>query len=210
MTLVYILCPVICLTVCLPLMYRAKGRKLSILFKTLGTVCALILALTGAIPKGGAGWWCAGALALCAAADAMLEIHFLSGMGLFIGGHACYCAWYLRLAPVSAVHGIVFAALLLLAATLLYRWRDSLGKWRLPFAFYAAVLCLMGGLATGTGLALGDIPGLTMTLGGLLFILSDVMVAKNILTPMPRLFGCSAMVVYYTAQLLLGLTGALL
>lgn len=203
--LLYWVCPALCFFVCLPLLYRLKKRSkaLSITFKTLGTCCALVLALYGVFTGRGANWLCAAALAFGTAADAMLEIRFFPGMMLFALGHVCSCIWFVCLCPPSGVHAWAVLALLAVAAGLLFAWRRLLGKLMLPFAGYAAMLCLMAGLAVGTGWTLGNIGGLLLALGGLLFLVSDIMVARGLIKRMSLRFDCIAMIVYDSAQLLL-------
>ncbi|MBQ7850675.1 MAG: hypothetical protein IJ343_13200, partial [Clostridia bacterium] len=118
-------------------------------------------------------------------------------------GHVCSCIWFVCLCPPSDVHAWAVLALLAVAAGLLFAWRRLLGKLMLPFAGYAAMLCLMAGLAVGTGWTLGNIGGLLLALGGLLFLVSDIMVARGLIKRMSLRFDCIAMIVYDSAQLLL-------
>lgn len=207
-----ILCTIACMAVCLPLSYTLKKRcrSAAIFFKALGTVCAALIALGGAVAHGGAAWLCVAALLLCAAADAALEIRFLSGMMLFAAGHVCYCLWYLHLGPVGVTHLLIFLMLLGLAITLLMLWRKSLGRWLIPFSAYSVVLCLMGALSAGTGLILGQLSGLLLMLGGLMFVFSDVMVCRNLTHPTPLWLDVVSMAIYYGAQLLLGISCTLM
>lgn len=202
------LCAGVCLLLCLPMMYllRKRSRKLSIAFKTLGTVMAALPALQGASVNGGAAWWCFAALMLCAAADAALEIRFLTGIILFALGHVCYCIWLAAMAPLGTVHLMVLPALLTLSALLLLRWRKRLGKWFRPFAGYSIMLSLMGALAVGAGFSLGGAAGLLLVSGGLLFVISDILVARSFVHRPPLWLNVAAMGIYYAAQLLLGLS----
>lgn len=212
MIALYILLPALCLGVCLPMFFRERGKRrgLSLMWKALGTCCALGLALTGAIPAGGASWLCAGALLLCAAADVLLDLNFLIGMGVFLAGHLCYIAWYLRLVPADALHLALVGLLSVAAAATLSHFAPLMRGKRIPFGVYAAVLCVMGGFGLAAGLTLATSAGWLIAGGALLFVVSDGMVCKEVLSPVSRAFDWTAMTVYYAGQLMLGLGCALL
>ena len=169
----------------------------------------LALALAGALRAGGPAWLCAAALCLCACADVLLEMNFLLGMVVFMGGHGCYIAWFLTRGALGATHLWAFAALLATASLLLWHWSGQLKGRLLPFALYATVLCVMGGCGIATGLSAGTAAGLMMAAGALCFALSDAMVCRGVLGPVTRPFDYGTMILYDSAQLLLGLSCAL-
>lgn len=189
---------------------RCKARKLSVqsqCWKAMGTLCALVLALGGAIPLGGSRWLGAGALLLCAIADVMLERKFYVGMGFFMGGHLCYIAWFLQRQPLGRLQIIVFAVLLAAAVCLILKLRSLLKEKLVPYSAYAAVLITM--CACGVSCAAGGMAGILTAIGAVLFVISDMMVCWGTLKSTSIPFDWTTMVLYYTAQLCLG-TGVLL
>ena len=106
--------PVLCLLVCLPLFMHYKQilrYQLAALYKSTGTLCAMIPALVAAIRLDPRCYICVAALGIYAVADYLLEFHTLLGAGFFIAGHVCYIAFFLQLFPVSAIHLICLAVL---------------------------------------------------------------------------------------------------
>lgn len=202
---------VLCLGTCLPLFmhFKVLNPPLSLLWKALGTACALSLALMGALFGGGTRWMCVAALAFCVAADILLDINFLVGMGLFIGGHVCYTAWFMGRMPLGMAQLAAFAVLILFAGRLLMRWSGLMQGRMLPFAVYAVILCLMGACGISC-LMEGSAAGFLAAAGAALFVISDTMVCKEVLMPVSRTFDWAAMAIYYGAQLCLGASCLLL
>ena len=107
--------PLLCLGVCLPMfMYYKSAAKYSLaaMYKSAGTLCALIPALVAAIRLDPHCWICAAGILLCAVGDYLLEFSTLLGGGFFLAGHICYIAFLIHLFPVSAVHIICLAVFL--------------------------------------------------------------------------------------------------
>ena len=200
----------IALWLCLPMFLKMKvlHPKQGLMWKGLGTTCALALAVAGASLAGGDRWLCVAALALCVAADVLLEIQFFAGMGMFIAGHVCYIAWFLRRAPLGMAQLVIFAALLLCASVLLIRWSKSIGTRMAPFTTYAMILSMMG--ACGIACVTGGLPGVLTACGAAMFAVSDGMVCKEVLMPVSKMFDRNAMILYYAAQLCFGATALLM
>ena len=205
-------CALVCLGVCLPLFFHYKTQRhaLGAGFKGLGTLCALVPALISALKLNPVGWVFTAALALHAAGDVLLEYQFVPGMGCFLLGHICYIAAFLRLFPLTAAHLICTLALGAGCFWLLSRQKARIGKNMLPFACYAAVLCLSGGCAIAGGGSAGTVQGLMIALGGALFLFSDGLLFRNLLDPRGRGAELTIMITYYCAQLLLGCSCLLL
>ncbi|CAM5489511.1 lysoplasmalogenase [Streptomyces diastaticus] len=127
---------------------------------------------------------------------------FLLGMGSFAVGHLCYLRLFARYGTVprrALPLGAAYAAALVLLVALL--WPDLPAGLRLPVAGYSLLLTTMafGALRLGAATAAG----------GLLFLLSDALIAMNIAewhTPAPHDFW--VMSTYLAAQYLL-VTGVL-
>ncbi|MEU6357410.1 lysoplasmalogenase [Streptomyces sp. NPDC047072] len=134
---------------------------------------------------------------------------FLAGMASFAAGHVCYVVLFRRhgpprarartLAPVPAITAVYATALVTTVALL---WPDLPPDLRVPVAAYSTLLTAMAyTAATRTGL----VPGL----GGVLFLLSDTLIATGVADwpqlPRPDLW---IMLTYIAAQFLL-VTGTL-
>ncbi|HZY04937.1 MAG TPA: lysoplasmalogenase [Anaeromyxobacteraceae bacterium] len=120
---------------------------------------------------------------------------FLAGLTAFLLAHLAYAVAFRPLASPSP-----WAAAAILAATaLVLRWLwPHLGRMRLPVIAYCAVIGLMLWLALGV-----DRP--EIRLGGLLFWLSDLLVARHRFVraePRNRLVGLP---LYYAGQYLIAL-----
>ena len=197
-----ILWPLLSLGVFLPLtkLLQKQHPHLSAVFKMLATLCAAGLALSGGLPEN--GWLCLAALLLCAAADGLLCVHFVAGMAVFAAGHIAYMAWFLTREGFTWLSAALFPPLLAMGFGLLWHWHGRLGRLRLPMYAYAVILSAMGALGIPCG-------GLT-ALAACLFILSDMMVCRQVVMPVSVTFDVSALAIYYAAQLLFGAACALL
>lgn len=202
--LLIVIAAALAMGLCLPMFMRVKPLRTPqrLMWKGLGTTCGLVLALVGAAQGGGSRWLCVAGLALCVAADIMLELRFMVGMGLFIGGHLCYITWFLRRSAFGRVQIITFAVLLLIAVYLLIRWSPLIGRRMIPFTIYALILCTMG--ACGVGCIRGTLPGMLTALGAVMFVISDAMVCRGVIARVPRSLDWAAMILYYAAQLCFG------
>lgn len=198
----YILWPLLSLGVFLPMtkLLQKQRPRLSAVCKMLATLCAAALAFSGGPSEG--GWLCVAALLLCAAADGLLCVHFVAGMAVFAAGHVAYMAWFLTWQGLTWLSAVIFPLLLALGFGLLWHWRDRLGKLALPMCAYAVILSAMGALGIPCG-------GLA-ALAACLFVLSDIMVCRQVVMPVSLAFDVSALGIYYAAQLLFGAACALL
>ncbi len=199
-------CAAVSLLICMPLYLHYKPIRLSlaVCFKALGTVCALVCALIAALKLDPLYWAAAGALALHSAADVVLEYQFLAGAGLFLLGHICYIALFLRLFPLTAAMPVCLVIFLGLLFFLLYKNRSLVGKNMVPCAVYGAVLSLMASLSIAGGASAASAGGLMAAVGAALFVFSDGLIFRALLRPdLPRP-DLLIMLTYYAAQLLLG------
>ena len=198
--------PVLCLLVCLPLFMfykRSLQYALGAMFKTAGTLCALIPALVAAIRLDPRCWICVAALLLHGAADYAIEFNLFVGAGFFMAGHICYTAFFTKVFPVSVLHLVSLVCLLGLSAFILMRWRKELGK-KLPMgAVYCTVLSVMCACAVGCFSA-ASLQGILIACGGAFFFISDSMICRRIVAPASRTLDWAIMLTYYIAQLLFG------
>ncbi|TJZ51189.1 lysoplasmalogenase [Streptomyces piniterrae] len=123
----------------------------------------------------------AGALLFGCGGDTLLQIGgdtvFLLGMGSFAAGHVCYLVLFARHGTPVAGRPSRTVALaagygVLLAGTVALLWPDLPPELRIPVAGYSLLLTTMafGSLRAGPRAALG----------GLLFLLSDTLIASGI------------------------------
>ncbi|MEV6568902.1 lysoplasmalogenase [Streptomyces kronopolitis] len=143
---------------------------------------ALMPVLTGyALARGGPPLL-AGALLFGCGGDTFLQIGgvlaFLVGMGSFAAGHVCYLLLFVRhgTAPGGGRPGRTSALAAgygaVLAVTVVLLWPDLPAELRIPVAGYSLLL---------TAMAFGALrAGWPAALGGLLFLLSDTLIASGI------------------------------
>ena len=99
------------------MLYKQGAKyRLAALYKSAGTLCAMIPALVAALKLDPRCYICAAALCIYAAADYLLEFSTYLGAGFFIAGHVCYIAFFLQLFPVTAVHLVCLIGLLAIMA----------------------------------------------------------------------------------------------
>lgn len=140
----------------------------------------------------------AAGMALCAAGDALLldkDRFLLAGLGAFLVGHLAFVAGF-REMGLSPVQPALVAALAVVAGGVLFALRARLrGVMRVAVPTYAVVLVAMVASAS----SLGPV-GLA---GGLLFLVSDALLAGNLFgRPLPG-GHVAVMITYYGALMLL-------
>ncbi len=194
------------LGLCLPLfIFHKKALRpvLAAVFKSLGTLCALIIALVAAIRLDSRCFICVAALALHVFADFALEFSFSLGFGLFIAGHVCYISYFSQVYPLTPAHLLCLLGFLAILAVLLYRWKKAAGKQLPLFAFYGVILCLLTAAAVGGGIFSHTLSGMLAAIGAALFYISDALLCQKILFPVHASVTWIVMITYYLAQLFL-------
>ena len=197
---------VISLGVCLPLFMaykRALRPVLAALFKSLGTFCALTIALVAALRLDPRCWISVAALSLHMCADYALEFSFPWGFGLFIAGHVCYIAYFCQVYPLTAGHILCLLGFLSILGVLLFRWKKAAGKQLPLFAFYGVILCLLTATAVGGGIFSHSLSGILAAIGASLFFISDALLCQQILYPAQPIVSWIVMITYNLAQLFL-------
>ena len=196
----------LCLGVCLPLfMYYKRSFRpvLAALFKSLGTTCALIIALVAAFRLDSRCFVCVAALALHVLADYALEFSFPLGFGLFIAGHICYIAYFCRVYPLFPAHAVCLLGFLAILVVMLVRWKKAAGKQLPLFAVYGVILCVLAACAVSGGILSHITGGILAAIGAALFYFSDALLCQQILYPVPKYYSWLIMITYYLAQLLI-------
>ena len=194
--------------------YGAPPVKL--LLKTLASLAFVCLGLLGAARAGGAYAWLTWiGLILGAAGDVLLQFmdcrpkdrepFFRAGLGAFLIGHVFYIVAFALLGRVTGwavlLAAVLFAALFLLQFP---ARMDLKGQKVLVYA-YAAVISVMTAFAVlsfGAG-ARGALVGL----GGILFLVSDAILALVFFSPLRgKHLPTWNLITYYAAQILLALS----
>lgn len=194
--------------------YGAPPVKL--LLKTLASLAFVCLGLLGAARAGGAYAWLTWiGLILGAAGDVLLQFmdcrpkdrepFFRAGLGAFLIGHVFYIVAFALLGRVTGwavlLAAVLFAALFLLQ----FPARMDLEGQKVPVYAYAAVISVMTAFAVlsfGAG-ARGALVGL----GGILFLVSDAILALIFFSPIrEKSLPTWNLIAYYAAQILLALS----
>lgn len=194
--------------------YGAPPVKL--LLKTLASLAFVCLGLLGAARAGGAYAWLTWiGLILGTAGDVLLQFmdcrpkerepFFRAGLGAFLIGHVFYIVAFALLGRVTGwavlLAAVLFAALFLLQ----FPARMDLKGQKVPVYAYAAVISVMTAFAVlsfGAG-ARGALVGL----GGILFLVSDAILALIFFSPIrEKSLPTWNLITYYAAQILLALS----
>jgi len=146
-------------------------------------------------------------LCICAAADVLLGIHFITGGALFFAGHMFYITSFCIQQPPTWWSLPAFAVMLGLLWLFLHQFRAGMSPKmvilvRIYSAALAVVLCLSLPMPF---LALSE-RTLLAALGALIFVLSDMGVCHGMLCKISRRRDACYLGIYYLAQLLLGLS----
>lgn len=147
-------------------------------------------------------------LCVCAAADVMLGVHFVTGGALFLAGHLFYISAFCVQQPPNWWSIPVFAAMLALLWLFVWHFRTRIQ----PPLLFCGVLLYSAALAVVLSLSL-PMPFLAFSartllaaLGAVIFVLSDMGVCHGMLFKIPRKLDACYLGIYYLAQLLLGLS----
>jgi uncharacterized membrane protein YhhN len=140
---------------------------------------ALVVAL--ALPRPRDRWLIVSGLLLATAGDITLSSHsttaFIIGMVFFLGTHLLYISAFVRggaLDGLRAMYAIPIAYALVFLVMLASLW-SGLGGLRIPIAIYAIALSAMAACAATFGKWIG--------LGGLIFLVSDSLIAVGVAHP---------------------------
>ena len=199
-------CAAVCLGVCMPLYLRYKPLRpgLAASFRTLGTVCALVPALVGALRLDAVCWLFVAALGLQAVSDFLMEEKTSPGMGISLLGLVCYTVAFLKIYPLGAAHLVLTVCFLAGLFAFLYRQKTRLGKSAMPLGAYGTVLCVMAAAGIAGGAASATLKGMMIALGTALYFFSDYLRFHAQLHTKQKKPEILILVTCFAAQLLLG------
>lgn len=199
---------------CMPLHFYGKKQKnkvLSLIFKALPTILAAAFAGYGALCLPGSDDYARLiflGLCTCVFADVLLEIRFEAGGFLFFLGHVLYVLALSRYRVLSWWCLTVF----LIAAAVLeifvhsYRNRVPARFLLLGLRIYALALSALLAFSLPLPFLAPGSRSVLAASGAVLFVASDMTLCYNTLRKKPTLWHYVSLGVYYSAQLLLGLS----
>ena len=215
MTAAAAVCTVVLGTFYIRLKKREKIKALAC--KALATFMPALLLLRavpsveqGAIPVSLFSWTLA-ALVFYIAADVLLECRFVLGAVIFSAGHLCMIIGFLTGGEVSGGSAgiILLTAFFVVAACFAVRRHIPHLKGKrllLPAIAYVAVLSVMASLGVIAGLQTGNCIGMFSALGGVAFVVSDILLGMNRLgRKRSRARGAAVLILYYLAVYLLSM-----
>lgn len=215
MTAAAAVCTVVLGTFYIRLKKREKTKALAC--KALATFMPALLLLRavpsveqGAIPVSLFIWTLA-ALVFYIAADVLLECRFVLGAVIFSAGHLCMIIGFLTGGEVSGGSAgiILLTAFFVVAACFAVRRHIPHLKGKrllLPAIAYVAVLSVMASLGVIAGLQTGNCIGMFSALGGVAFVVSDILLGMNRLgRKRSRARGAAVLILYYLAVYLLSM-----
>ncbi len=210
-----ILIPFIALTVTLLVRVEFRGERQQVyLWKPLSTLLVIAVALLSfREPNVQAGFtlWVAAGLVLSLGGDVALMFKtdrwFLIGLVLFLLAHVVYSVGFTLYNGFHPQDLISAAALLVVAGAVFTYLRPGLGSMQGPVIVYVVIICAMVNRAIST--FFGDFFAPTqawlLTLGALLFWLSDLVLAVNRFRH-PFELNRLSLYLYYGGQVLIALS----
>lgn len=146
-------------------------------------------------------------LCVCAVADVMLGVHFITGGALFFTGHMFYIAAFCIQQPPTWWSLPAFGGMLALLWLFLQRFRAGMSRKMFTLArIYSAALAVVLSLSVPMPFLAFSQRTLLSALGAVLFVLSDMGVCHGMLCKISRRRDYCYLGVYYLAQLLLALS----
>ena len=175
-----------------------SGRVKRIAVKCAATLMAAAVALLGAIDSGLPAHWAVFAgLLVCAVADGVLCVHFMLGAATFAIGHVVYIIAFSMMHLPSWGSMAVLACMLAGITLLVERWKKRMGRRAPLFLAYGVMLCMM------TAVSAAQTP--LFFAGGLLFAISDALLAYQLFDRRDMRIDYMSLGCYYLGQFLLGL-----
>jgi uncharacterized membrane protein YhhN len=209
--------PFLVITVSLLVRAHFKGDKRQVyVFKPLSTLLVIVTALLSLLtPDAQPSFtlWVTFGLVLSLGGDVALMLEssraFLIGLVLFLLAHVVYCVAF-TLPNGFHTADLITGAILLAVAVASYRYLEpGLGQMKGPVIFYILVICFMVNRAASTffGDAFSTTQAWLITLGAILFLLSDLVLAVNRFRH-PFVSNRFRSFLYYGGQLLIALSAS--
>jgi uncharacterized membrane protein YhhN len=213
------LIPIPFLVVTVTLLVRSTFRddqRQEYVFKPLSTVLVIVVALLSLlVPSARPAFtvWVTVGLLLSLGGDVALMLRserwFLIGLALFLLAHVVYAVGFTVFNGFRREDLLTGAALLALAVGIYHYLRPGLGAMQGPVILYVLVICFMVNRAASAlfGEVFTPTQAWLLTVGAILFMTSDVMLAVNRFRRPFRAEG-TGLYLYYGGQLLIALSPA--
>ena len=180
-------------------MKTCPGQKLlkRIAVKCGATLMAVLVCLLGALENSiAANWVMLAGLVACMVADGVLCVHFVAGAACFALGHVLYIIAFSMMHLPSWGSLVLFGCMMLCITQLCMRWKTRMGKRAPVFLAYGVLLCLM------TAVSVAQRP--LFFAGGLLFAISDGLLAYMLFANRSIKMDYVSLALYYMGQFLMG------
>lgn len=175
-----------------------SGLKKRIAVKCTATLMAALVALLGAIESGlPAHFVVLCGIVICAIADGVLCAHFMLGAGVFALGHVALIVGFSMMHLPGWGSLLTFICLMMLITFLCEKWKRRMGRRAPMFFGYGIMLCLM------TAVSAAQRP--LFFAGGLLFAISDGLLAWQLFNRVNLKIDYFSLGCYYLAQFLMAL-----
>jgi len=146
------------------------------------------------------------AMAVCLAADVLIGVNFIIGVFAFLLGHLFFIPAFLQIYEFRWYISLpIFLFGLLLVWLLFHNYFKKAGKILVPCLAYSVILNAM--LAFGLPAFFSfDARGILLACGAVFFVVSDLMLARNLFVEKTRISDAVSLTFYYSAQFLFGLS----
>lgn len=184
------------------------GTK-ALALKTAATSMPVILALYGALSRGGKVNWLIflGAL-LCMSADVLLEIYFIAGAAAFGLAHICFITAFAMNNGADWITIFTFILIYMGIICVFHRDIKGLSKLKIPAFLYMAVLSVMASMGITDGIVRGGTSGVLAALGGIFFVCSDCILGFRLIhKKKEKIYRYAIMSLYYGAVYLIAASG---
>ena len=193
-----------------------SAQKLVYVFKPLSTLLVILVAILSLLAPGIQPFFTFGIVAglvLSLGGDVALMFKsskaFMIGLIFFFLAHVIYAVFF-TLPNGFHTGDLISGALLLIVAVAIYRYlKPGLGAMEAPVIAYIAIICFMVNRASSAffGTAFSPTQAWLLTVGALLFMLSDLILAANRFRQ-PLKYERFSLAIYYAGQLLIALSPA--
>lgn len=145
-------------------------------------------------------------LAVTMLADIILNLHFISGALIFALGHICYFIAYCYLIRFN-FKDLIPAVCIFIPSTLIITLVPAFDfggvLMEIICIIYALIISCMVGKTISNLIQKRTLSNIIITIGSMLFFISDLMLLIDQFSNAPRLFGVLCLATYYPAQILL-------